>query len=371
MKIGFDIRVLSTGRITGVEEYTLELARHLSMFDVKNVFTFYYNGATPLSNPYFENKNVVYGKTPNRFLDLSFKFASRPYVDDLVPCDLFFSPHFLLTPLKSAQRILTVHDLSFLRFPEFFSLKHRFWLNFMEVKKQIKQADKIVVPSHCTKNDLTTLLGVPEEKIEVIYHGINPIFEQHYDEKELIQFKTKHGLPERYILYLGTIEPRKNITTLIKAFELLCDEFPDTSLVLAGNLGWLFEQCLRAINTSKYKDRIILTRVSSEDRPKLYQAAQVFVYPSFFEGFGFQPLEAQYSHIPVIASNRSSLPEILGDSALLIDPYNRLDLADAIRTTLREEKVRNILIRKGRENAVQFNWDNAAKHYIKLFASMY
>jgi len=370
MKIGFDIRVLSTGRITGIEEYTLELAKHLSIFDTKNVFTFYYNSATPLKDLFFKDKNVVCGKTPNRLLELSFKFISRPYIDELVPCDLFFSPHFLLTPLKSTQRILTVHDLSFLRFPEFFSLKHRFWLNFMEIKKQIKRAEKIVTPSNCTKNDLITLLGVPEEKIERIYHGINPIFTQHYEKEDLKQFKEKHGLPERYILYLGTIEPRKNITTLIKAFELLSDEFPDVSLVLAGNLGWLFEQCLRTINTSKYKDKIILTRISSEDRPKLYQAAEVFVYPSFFEGFGFQPLEAQYSHIPVIASNRSSLPEILGGSALLIDPYNRLDIADAIRIVLKEEKTRNILIRKGRENAVQFNWSSAAKHYIKLFASL-
>ncbi|MBI5421168.1 MAG: glycosyltransferase family 4 protein [Parcubacteria group bacterium] len=370
MCIGFDIRVLSTGRITGVEEYTLELAKHLLAVDTKNVYSFYYNGLSPLLNPYFKDKNVIYGKTPNKLLDLSFKFLSRPYIDERIQCKLFFSPHFLLTPLKSAQRILTVHDLSFIRFPEFFSLKHRFWLNVMEIKKQIKKAERIVVPSDCTKNDLITLLDVPEKKIERIYHGINPIFGQRYSEEELSEFKITHGLPKQYVLYLGTIEPRKNITTLIKAFELLCDDLPNVSLVLAGNLGWLFEQCLHTIDTSKYKNRIILTRVSSEDRPKLYQAAEVFVYPSFFEGFGFQPLEAQYSHIPVIASNRSSLPETLGDSALLVDPYNRLDLAEAIRTVLTEEKVRTNLIRKGRENAVQFNWGSAARHYAKLFNSL-
>ena len=369
--IGFDLRVLSTGRVTGVEEYTLELAKHLTQLETNQMYTFYYNASSNALHTYFDDKNVVRSTTPNKLLDFSLKFKSRPYLDEFTKSELFFSPHFLLTPLKSAKRVLTIHDLSFIRFPEFFSFKHHFWLTWMNVKKQIRDADMIVVPSECTKNDLIDLLGVSKDKIIKIHHGINTIFNTHYDEDTLAQFKKEEQLPDKFILYLGTIEPRKNITTLIKATELLFDEFKDVSLVLAGNLGWLFQKCLETIRSSKYRERIILRPISSEDRPKLYQSAEVFVYPSFFEGFGFQPIEAQLSHIPVIASNRSSLPEILGNSAILIDPYNRLDIAEAIRIVLREEKVRNYLIRKGKENTVQFNWSTVAEKYSKLFASMY
>ncbi|MDE1970369.1 MAG: glycosyltransferase family 4 protein [Patescibacteria group bacterium] len=368
MRIGFDLRVLSTGRVTGVEEYTLQLAKHLVPEDANNLYTFYYNAATRKLDPYFDNREVVATTHPNRLQNFSAKILGVPFLDEITKSDLFFSPHFLLTPLKRAPRILMVHDLSFLRFPQFFSLRQHVWLRWMNVERQIKHADHIITPSQCTKDDVVNLLHVPEKRVSTIYHGINPIFSASYRDEEIEQFKAIHKLPESFILYLGTIEPRKNITTLIHAAELVFQKHDTISLVLAGNLGWLFEQCLEAIARSPYHNRIKLIQVSSEDRPKLYQAARVFVYPSFFEGFGFQPLEAQYSQTPVVASNRASLPEILGESALLVDPYNRLDIAEAISVALTEEKTRNRLIRLGKENAVQFNWNSAVAHYRNCFA---
>ncbi len=370
MRIGFDLRVLSTGRITGIEEYTLQLAKHLVANDRDNTYAFYYNSFSSPLDPFFSDKDVYYNQSPNKFLDLSLKLFSRPYLDVLTKSELFFSPHCLLTPLQQAERVLTVHDLSFVRFPEFFSARHHFWLRWMDIKKQIKNADRIVVPSNCTKYDLVDLFNVPEEKIRRIYHGVDSFFSKRFEEDELRQFRKEHQLPEKFILYLGTIEPRKNITNLIRAVELVLDEYRDVHLVIAGNLGWLFKKSLRAIGESRHRDRILLKQgLLSKDRPKLYQSAQAFVYPSFFEGFGLQPIEAQMSHVPVVASNRSSLPEILGDSAILIDPYNILDLAEALKIVLTEEKTRARLIRKGKENAVQFSWDLAAEQYLDLFSS--
>ena len=234
---------------------------------------------------------------------------------------------------------MTVHDLSFERFPEYFSLKRRLWHFILNPRKLCQRADKILAVSKSTKHDLTSLYGIKPEKIEttVPIRNIENFFRPTTKEKKE-KIKELYALPKKYILYLGTIEPRKNIISLIQAYEQLQKStitFHDINLVIAGNLGWSYRKTLRIIQKSEFKEQIYLPGfIKTKDKPALYQNAEIFVFPSFFEGFGFPPVEAMASGVPVITSNCSSLPEVVSDAAILIDPYKPNEIFLALQELL-------------------------------------
>lgn len=366
MQILVDARLLSRGGNSGVEEYTRGLLNELFLQGKNHDFTLFYNGLNKvplepqLSMSGLANVKVLDMKVPNKLFDLSSRFLSYPSIDGMVKTDLVFSPHFNILAWKDAPRVMTIPDLSFIHHPQFFSWRHRFWHWLQNIKRQAALSDKIVAVSEFTKSDIVNLLGVSSERVSVIYPGISKVFHP----------SSAQAAARPYILYLGTIEPRKNIGLLIRAFNILKQEarFRDWQLVIAGRLGWLFDQVLREAKISPFSADIIFRgAVTNEERVSLYNLAKVFVYPSFFEGFGFPPLEAQASGCPAIVSDRTSLPEVLGDTALHVDPWKPGDLADSIRKLSEDGALRSRLVASGIENAKRFDWTNSAEQTLKLF----
>ncbi len=248
----------------------------------------------------------------------------------------------------------------------------------MNPRKQAERATKIITVSESTKNDLINLYGIDPKKIRVIYSGIEQESRIKNQESRIDEIKAKYRLPECFILYLGTLEPRKNLVGLIRAYELLRkklmihdSKFIIPKLVIAGGKGWLYKEIFDTIEKSKYVKDIILTGfVEEDDKQYIYKFADLFVYPSFYEGFGFPPLEAMSHGVPVITSNVSSLPEAVGDSAIMIDPYDHDELARAMERILTEDKLRNILIRKGLERIKKFSWQNCARETLETLTSV-
>jgi glycosyltransferase involved in cell wall biosynthesis len=287
------------------------------------------------------------------------------------------------------------YDLSFLRFPKFFSFSKRIWHQFMLPKRQAQKAGIIVAISESTKQDLVSFYKIDPNKIKVIYPGIDNKFRVISDKTKLIEIKDKYRLSDDFILYFGTIEPRKNILGLIKAFEEIKKEkfgkildvnwqgfegvvrgqkdkifdFSKLKLVIAGTKGWLCKEVFEQVKNSNLKDDIIFTGfVSEEDKVYLYNLAKVFVYPSFFEGFGLPPLEAMACGVPTVASNKSSLPEVVGNAAIMINPQNLNEISWAKKEILENQELSDYLIRTGLKRAKQFDWDNTAKEILKLCA---
>jgi len=257
-----------------------------------------------------------------------------------------------------------------LRYPEFFSNRKNFWHQGLNIKKLVDKYDVIVAISENTKIDLIELLKVPAEKIIVIYSGLNQEV-SNLNSKEAKAFKEKHNLNERFILYLGAIEPRKNVGGLVEAYNLLRDKhlpLTDYQLVLAGAKGWKNKSVYKKVADSLYRDDIkFLGYVSRTERNWLYSNASLFVYPSYYEGFGFPPLEAMSHSLATITSDVSSLPEVVGSAALTVNPHSTLDLARAIETLLLDTDLRKSYAQKGLDRVKLFSWQKTADNYLNLF----
>jgi len=405
MTIGIDIRVLARGTRTGIEEYVLNLLPRLLELDLPTgrqateiKYKLFYNAfkKVKLDYPWLKLSNVELceSKIPNRALDFFSQFFKWPKINKFLgDIDIFFSPHFLPVSLpKNCKRVITFHDLSFEHHPHFFSQSRKLWHFLTFPKSQAKKADKILADSESTKEDLVDIYKVNPKKIDVIYLGISEDFRPvEKDNLKLTKVRKKYRLPESFILYFGTIEPRKNLILLINAFEILKEKFlapvdkiswkgfegavrrkenifTDLRLVIAGTKGWLYKDILDKVNNSQFKDDIIFTGlIDDKDKPYLYNLASAFVYPSFFEGFGFPPLEAMACGVPTIVSNTSSLSEAVGDGAIMIDPYNADELSFAIRRVLEDHELRENLIKKGLKQAKKFNWEKTAQKVLDVF----
>lgn len=377
MKIGIDIRTLMDAQYSGVSEYTLNLIQNILKLDQKNGYRLFYNSAHDISGrmPKFDQPNVKVVKFnyPNKILNyVGFKLLGLPKIDKLLDVDVFFMPHMnFMAFSEKGKSILTIHDLSFLRYKEFFSLRKNFWHKMLDVEKMIKQADMVVAISESTKNDVVELYGIDPLKVKVIYSGIGDEFRViDKQDARMREIKEKYGLPDKFIFFLGTIEPRKNLEGLIIAFNRLRmrnPELNDYRLVIAGGRGWKSDSIFKAWEESPFKDDIkFLGYIDRNDKPYLYNLASLFVYPSFYEGFGFPPLEAFASGVPVIASSSSSLPEIVGGAGLMIDPYDASSLSLAMEEVLQNNGLREDMIRNGLEKVKKFSWVKAAEDYLKI-----
>ena len=398
MTIGIDIRFLARGVWSGVEEYALNLLPRLFSLDKTIKFKLFYNALKKrkLNYPWtiLPNVSLYQFSIPNRFLQTASFLGNLPKIDKLIGgVDVFFSPHFILAPLSgSSKKIITFHDLSFEYYPEFFSFQQRIWHTLMKPKAQALAADKIIAVSRSTKEDLVDLYKINPEKIEVIYSGMGEEFKE-VEEAEMERVAKKYKLftqhrtclpriiakqfvrgsgagPEKFILYFGTIEPRKNIKGIIKAFELLktynLKELETHKLIIAGSPGWLCGDIYRTAKKSKNAKDIIFTGfIAKEDKPSLYKLAELFVYPSFFEGFGFPPLEAMACGTPTIVSNTTSFPEIGDGAVLMVDPYNISEIALAMREILKDKKLKNEMKQKGLALAEKFSWGKCAEQTLK------
>lgn len=368
MTIGIDLRVLSRGSQTGVQQYLVNLLPRLFNIDSNISYKLFYNGfkKRPLSYHWLRLPNVQLKafKLPNRFLDLSSRLLGGPKLDKLIAgADVYFIPHFLVTK-TFCPKAVTFHDLSFEYYPEFFSARRRLWHKSVNPKKVAQEAERIIAVSESTRQDLVNLYKIKPEKIKVIYSGVGEEFRQ------LPITRKKYNLPKKFILYFGVLEPRKNLVGLIKAFEIFRtknNRLSEYKLVIAGAEGWLFKKIYQTAKESKFSQDIIFTGfIKEKDKPALYNLASLFVYPSFFEGFGFPPLEAMACGVPVITSNNSSLPEVVGDAGLMVNAADPDELAWVMAEVLSDEELRNELTRRGLKRAKEFSWRKCAKKTLRV-----
>ncbi|MBU1146304.1 glycosyltransferase family 4 protein [Patescibacteria group bacterium] len=375
MNIGIDIRSLLLKERSGVGEYTYQILDALFRIDQKNNYFLFYNSwkgvgdFLPAEWKKFENVHFCGFHWPNKLLNFCFKFLGWPKIDKMVfpegKIDLFFIPNLNFISLShSVKKIITVHDLSFERFPKFFSWKRRLWHWFVNPRKLIRSADKIIAVSENTARDLAELYDVSRDKMKIIYSGVN----SGSGVSDVEAVKKKYNLPENFILFLGTLEPRKNIGGLIRAFEILKTENRgDHKLVIVGPQGWLYKKILARAEESPVRDDIkFINYIAPEEKFVFYKLAKLFVYPSFYEGFGFPPLEAARVGTPVIVSTNSSLPEVMGVAALMVDPSNPAEMAKVMEQCLSDENLRVTLIEKGKAQAEKFNWQKCAEEVLTV-----
>lgn len=364
MKIGIDIRPLMTSPRTGVGEYTFELLNTIFKIDRENQYFLFYNSGGDVSANIptwnYDNVKIIGHHYPNKLFNSSLFIFGRPHLDRITgDLDVFFSPNLNFTAISSKTKfILTVHDLSYEFFPEFSTAKQYWWHKAINPRKQCRRADLIFTPSKNTKRDIVDYYKIPQEKIIVIYPGVN----KDNAGKSKADIVNKYDLPKKFILFLGTIEPRKNIIGLIEAFE---NTTGDCSLVIAGAPGWKNDQIYARVKNSKFSGKIkFIGFIDPLDKTALYSAAEIFIYPSLYEGFGFPVLEAMAAGAPVITSNRSSLPEIAGTGAYLIDPTRPEQMTCAINELLGKPALREWQKQKGLEQAALFAWEKAAREWL-------
>jgi len=367
-----------------VEEYTVNLLKHLFEMDSKNNYVLFFNSWKEIKSDIswingYPNVTVRRFKIPNKLLNFFFWYLNWPKIDILTGgADIVFMPNIIFGSVsRKTKLIVTIHDLSYEHHPEYFSRKRRWWHIFINPKKICCRADKIIAVSDSTKRDIVSLYEIDPDKIVMIPSAVSSDFRViNRNDEKLIKVKEKYQLPYKFILFLGTIEPRKNITSLIKAFEALNKHARNNNqetilkyeLVIAGESGWMNKKIFYEINHSEFKDKIRMVNfVESEDKPYLYNLASLFVYPSFFEGFGFPPLEAMRCGVPVICSNNSSLPEVAGSAAILIDPDKPNEIFEAMEEILTNQKLKEILVSKGIEKSKEFDWKETARKTLMVF----
>ncbi|MBI5199879.1 MAG: glycosyltransferase family 4 protein [Nitrospirae bacterium] len=339
MRIGIDIRpIVSKG--TGVGSYTLNLIKNIGAIDYKNSYILFSNSfkdrvsLDSLNLPSnFKSKDF---KVPNQILRTLWNYLYYPPMEAFTgDVDIFHSPHSIPIPVRKAKLIVTIHDLFFLKHPDIVD-----W----DVRKDHKRLTnaylskvrKIITVSNNSKKDILELLDVNPDIITVIYEGVDNIFRVINDRASLDNIRKKYKLPQEFILFIGTVSPRKNPNGIIEAISILRKRgLRDIFLIMVGPKGWRADETFRLISENNLDESVKhLGYVPYEDMPYIYNISRLLVYPSLYEGFGLPPLEAMACGIPVISSNISSMPEILGDSALLIDPYNTYEIADSIEKLL-------------------------------------
>lgn len=375
MKIGIDCRPMQWSLRGGVTEYMRHLIPALVSVGENHEFIGFWNsfGNEPIEK--FPGVTSVRHHIPNKLFNPSLRFLGVPKLNHLMGnCDIVFLPNLNFSAVSNKTKlIVTVHDCSFVHFPECFTIKQKLWHKAIAPKQLLRRADHVVTVSEHTKQDVAETFHIAESKITSIGAGLTAPQDIIPDGSVLI----RHGITAPYVLFLGTLEPRKNCEGLIEAFEIACKQYlaPELAsriqLVLAGNLGWGAKRVFKKRDKSVLKNQIIIAgQISETDKWQLYKQALVFAYPSFYEGIGLPALEAASQGTPVITSSVTSLPEYLGDAALLINPWNITDLAVAIASMIHDEKLRQYFGIKGKEMVQKYKWEDVARKLMNVFENV-
>lgn len=282
---------------------------------------------------------------------------------------LFHATEHLLPRFKSIKTVFTLHDLIFKAFPHYHLPRNRAYLS-MAMPLFLKRADAVICVSEHTKRDAIKTYGVPADKLRVIYEGVHPRFRRIVDLKTLSQVKDRYRLPDRFVLAVGTIEPRKNLITLFNAFKAIREEDDNLihEVIVVGRQGWLHEATYRAVHELGLTGRVrFLTSVEDDDLVAIYTLAQALAFPSEYEGFGFPPVEAMACGTPVVSSNAASMPEILGDAALLVPPKDVGQWVAALKRALTDRALRVDLGTCGPARAARYTWHAAAEQTRRVY----
>ncbi len=288
--------------------------------------------------------------------------------------DVTIFPNFIVPPGVSGKTIVIVHDMAYRACPETVSKKTLKWLQ-LTLKGSCKRADAIVTVSEFSKKEIVKYLDVPEDKITVMPNGVNlELFHPDYSAEQVEQVKEKYQISGPYFLYLGTLEPRKNLTRLIEAYAMLREKKGEDrlpSLVLAGGKGWMYESIFETVKQKKLEKKVIFTGyVEDREAPILMNGAQAFVFPSLYEGFGMPPLEAMACGTPVLTSNVSSLPEVVGESGILVEPESVESICAGMETLMEDDEFCARLSREGVLRAQDFAWNKVTESMKSLVENL-
>lgn len=362
----------------GIGSYVRNLVAALLLEDSANQYTLLTSGRPTPDHPFPTAANAR-GRSifiPDRYLNIlwyRWRLLVPPVALFTGAADLYHGPDFVLPPLgKRVRKMVTIHDLAFIEHPEYAVPSLAGYLRKV-VPESVARADVVATVSSEVSRTLIEHFQTPREKLTVIPNGVAPYFRRITDPIILAATRHKFGLKSPLLLGVGTLEPRKNHLGLIKAFyQAQKQKNGPAMLAIAGGPGWLYEETRNLVAELKLERKVrFLGRVTDLELVTLYSMADVFAFPSFFEGFGIPPLEAMACGAPVITSNMSSLPEVAGDAALLIDPNDIDALAQAILRLLNNEQLRMELVQKGYQRVQQYTWAMSARKVLKTYQKMY
>ena len=370
MRIGIDAHSVGT-KLGGNESYAVNLIEALAQIDSVNKYTIYVttNEARDRFTDRWPNFKVrsTLPHTPLIRIPLTLSAELRKRPVDILHVQ-FTAPPFCPCPV-----VVSIHDLSFEHLPETFKRRSRTQLR-LTVRRSARRATRILSLSEHTRRDIIETYRIDAEKVSAIPLAAADHFRPVADNRELQRVRHKYGIDGDYILCVGSIQPRKNVARLIRAYALLrgnfsADKLP--KLVLVGKCAWLYDETLRTLEKTGVKDTSVVTGyVPESDLPALYSGALCFVYPSYFEGFGLPPLEAMKCGTPVIVGNRTSLPEVVGDAALSVDPFDIEAIAAAITRLMNNSALRDELSVRGQERARMFSWQHTAEETLKIYTEV-
>jgi glycosyltransferase involved in cell wall biosynthesis len=371
MKIGLDARGAIWYRGTGIGTYTYQLIKNLYVLDKKNEYRFFWPGDE------YKNLDPTVDEIFNSIERSKDKFWEEVHIPMSVEqekIDLFHVPqNGIGLPLKKGcLNVVTVHDLIPYIYPETVGKGYlKIFLN--EMPRIMEQSDLVITVSEHSKRDIQRIFNLPEEKVVVTYEAPESVYRpiEKGEAKEFV--KERFGIDRPYVLYIGGFSPRKNVKGLINAFYEIQDQIPkDTALVLVGKEARDFDETVMLVDALRLRDRVIFTGFAAvPELPLLYNAADLCVYPSFYEGFGLPPLEAMACGTPVITSNTSSIPEVTGDAAVLVNPHDMYDLADKIKQVLNSPELQEKMREDGLAQASNFTWEKCARETLGLYEKLY
>jgi glycosyltransferase involved in cell wall biosynthesis len=374
MHISIDALPINEKPWTGISNYIFNLLKSLAELDEKNEYTIY-GMRYDLKDLGIENDNFKHNKAPELFKFWRYRVSwlSWYYTAFSVQLlkdkpEVFLSPYSILPWYCPCPKVIVVYDLVPFIFQQFYSIPIRFIFQ-KQTANAVKRADRIITISNSTQNALIKLLKADPDKIIVIYPGYDDhSFKPENNPQRIKEIKRKYGINGKYILYIGNLEPRKNIARLIEAFDQLVKAGNiDHKLVVTGKKSWLYDDIFETVNRLGLSSEVIFTGYAPyEDLPFLLNGADTFIYPSLYEGFGLPPLEAMACGTPVITSNVSSLPEVVGDAGILVDPLNVDEIAKAIYKVLSDKNLQEEMRKKGLERAKMFSWEKVARETIRL-----
>lgn len=364
MRIGIDARLMYY-QPAGISRYTWHLLHALADLNPNDeflVFQHHKHRLPLISQPNFR-RSTLYTPAHHRMEQWVLPLELLRH-----SLDLLHSTDFIPPLRSSVPAVITVHDLAFLHWPHFLTTDSAAY--YGQIDRAVKHAHHVIVPSESTKKDLIRQLGAPDDKVSVIYEAADPIFQPLPLLSTRREVQAEFKVPESYILFVGTIEPRKNVNGLLHAFRHLRDKYnvANTGLVIAGGHGWLYEETMETVDRLGLQEStFFLGRVPDDKLRKLYVGARCHVHAAHYEGFGLPPLEAMACGTPTVVSNISSLPEVVGDAALLVDPNSAEEIAVAIHRLLNDDDLHAEMRAKGLQRARCFSWELAARHTMEVY----
>lgn len=362
MLIGIDASRTVAAERTGTENYSLFLIRALLQLDRENRYHLYFN-RPPAADffPTVEQVEMRMMPFPRLWthLRLSWEMATRPP-------DVLFVPAHVLPLVHPRRSVVTVHDLGYLYYPQAHTRWARTYLKW-STTYNARSAAQVIADSQATQRDLIQHCGAPPEKVTVIYPGRDPTFAPVHDVVRLAAVRERYGIVAPYVIYVGTLQPRKNLTGLLDAFANLVGQGRDLHLAIVGKKGWLYEPLFARVRELGLEQRVHFPGyVPQPDLPALLSGAQLFALPSLYEGFGFPILEAMACGTPVVCSAVASLPEVAGDAAMLVSPRDTAQLVQALARVLDDDALRQQLVRKGLDRVTRFSWEKCAQQTLEV-----